>query len=105
MIEPDFPQAFAQKHATLIAGSGYQYGDTDFIEYGERLYLEFSKQLRTGDGPVSLGQALVATKKAYLRDTPQWSGIHGQTLLAATLYGLPQLMVNMPGTPITPAAD
>jgi len=24
MIEPDFPQAFAQKHATLIAGSGYQ---------------------------------------------------------------------------------
>ncbi|HYR17607.1 MAG TPA: hypothetical protein VEQ67_25835, partial [Mycobacterium sp.] len=105
LIEPDFPQAFALKHATLIAGSGYQYGDTDFIEYGERLYLEFSKQLRTGTGPVSVGQALVAAKQAYLRNTPQWRGIHEKTLLEATLYGLPQLMVNMPGTRITPPVD
>src|SRR5256712_6033982 len=105
MIEPDFPQAFAQKHATLIAGSGYQYGDTDFIEYGERLYLEFSKQLRIGSGPVSVGQALVNAKQAYLRDTPQWRGIHEKTLLESTLYGLPQLMVNMPGSRLAPAAD
>jgi streptogramin lyase/N-acetylneuraminic acid mutarotase len=103
LVEPDFPQAFAQKGATLIGGSGYQYGDTDFIEYGERLYLEFSKQLRTGTGPVSVGQALVAAKKAYLRDTPQLRGIHEKTLLESTLYGLPQLMVNMPGSRITPA--
>ncbi len=105
LVEPDFPQAFAQQHATVIAGSGYQYGDTDFIEYGERLYLEFSKQLRTGTGPVSVGQALVAAKKAYLRDTPQLRGIHEKTLLESTLYGLPQLMVNMPGSRITPPAD
>jgi hypothetical protein len=105
LIEPDFPQAFASKRATLIAGSGYQYGDTDFIEYGERLYLEFSKQLRTGTGPVSVGQALVAAKQAYLRNTPQWRGIHEKTLLEATLYGLPQLMVNMPGTRLTPPVD
>jgi hypothetical protein len=105
LIEPDFPQAFASKHATLIGGSGYQYGDTDFIQYGERLYLEFSKQLRTGGGPVSVGQALLAAKQAYLRDTPQWSGIHEKTMLEATLYGLPQLMVNMPGARLTPVAD
>src|SRR6266550_2558105 len=105
MIEPDFPQAFAQKQATLIAGSGYQYGDTDFIEYGERLYLEFSKQLRMGSGPVSVGQALVNAKQAYLRDTPQWRGIHEKTLLESTLYGLPQLMVNMPGSRLAPPAD
>jgi ABC-type transport system substrate-binding protein len=105
LVEPDFPQAFAQKGATLIGGSGYQYGDTDFIEYGERLYLEFSKQLRTGIGPVSVGQALIAAKKAYLRDTPQLRGIHEKTLLESTLYGLPQLMVNMPGSRITPPAD
>src|SRR5438876_4679015 len=105
MIEPDFPQAFAQKHATLIAGSGYQYGDTDFVEYGERLYLQLSKQLRMGSGPVSVGQALVNAKQAYLRDTPQWRGIHEKTLLESTLYGLPQLMVNMPGSRLAPAAD
>ena len=105
ITQPDFPQAFARQHATLIGGSGYQYGDTDFVEYGERLYLEFSKQLRTGSGPVSVGQALVAAKKAYLRDTPSWRGIHEKTLLESTLYGLPQLTLNMPGARITPSAD
>src|SRR5437870_475543 len=103
--QPDFPQAFARQHATLIGGSGYQYGDTDFVEYGERLYLEFSKQLRTGSGPISVGQALVAAKKAYLRDTPSWRGIHEKTLLESTLYGLPQLTLNLPGARITPSAD
>ena len=34
----DWSQAFAQKRATLVAGTGYQYGDTDFLEYSERLY-------------------------------------------------------------------
>ena len=28
-LEPDWAQAFARKGATLIAGTGYQYGDTD----------------------------------------------------------------------------
>ncbi len=46
----DWAQAFAQKGATLIAGTGYQYGDTDFVEYSERLYVNFSEELRTGTG-------------------------------------------------------
>ena len=41
----DWTQAFAQKGATLIAGTGYQYGDTDFVEYSERLYVEFAREL------------------------------------------------------------
>ena len=41
-----------QKGATLIAGTGYQYGDTDFLEYSERLYADFAHQLRLGTGPV-----------------------------------------------------
>jgi VCBS repeat-containing protein len=97
-FEPDWAQAFAQKGATLIAGTGYQYGDTDFLEYSERLYLEFARQLRTGDGPVSVGQALVAAKQAYLATTPQMRGIHEKAYLEATLFGLPMLKVNMPGT-------
>ena len=48
--EPDWAQTFARKGATLIAGTGYQYGDTDFVEYSERLYLEFAKHLRYGTG-------------------------------------------------------
>ena len=41
----DWAQAFA-KRATLIAGTGYQYGDTDFLEYSERLYRDFARRLR-----------------------------------------------------------
>ncbi len=94
--EPDWAQAFAVKGATLIAGTGYQYGDTDFIEYSERLYLEFSRQLRAGTGPVAIGKALVAAKQAYLAGTPQLRGIHEKAFLEATLFGLPMLSVNLP---------
>ena len=38
----DWVQAFASRRATLIAGTGYQYGDTDFLEYSERLYTGFA---------------------------------------------------------------
>jgi hypothetical protein len=95
--EPDWAQTFARKGATLIGGTGYQYGDTDFIEYSERLYLEFSKQLRTGSGPIAIGKALVAAKQAYLANTPQLRGIHEKSLLEATLFGLPMLSIDMPG--------
>jgi hypothetical protein len=93
--EPDWAQAFAAKGATFIGGTGYQYGDTDFIEYSERLYLEFTKQLRYGSGPVAVGQALVQAKLAYLADTPVMRGIHEKSLLEATLFGLPMLQVNL----------
>ena len=103
--DPDWAQAFARKGATLIAGTGYQYGDTDFIEYSERLYLEFSRQLRTGSGPVSVGKALVAAKQAYLAGTPQMRGIHEKALLEATLFGLPMLSVDMPGERLTSGSE
>ena len=92
----DWPEAFAQKGATLIAGTGYQYGDTDFLEYSERIYSGFSHELRLGSGPVSVGQALVNSKQAYLRDTPDIRGIHKKALLEATLFGLPMLSVDLP---------
>lgn len=103
--EPDWAQAFAQKQATLIAGTGYQYGDTDFIEYSERLYLEFSRQLRLGTGPVAIGQALVAAKQVYLAETPQMRPIHEKALLEASLFGLPFLKIDLPAGRGTPAGN
>jgi hypothetical protein len=104
-LAPDFPRAFASKQATLIAGTGYQYGDTDFIAYDERLYLEFSRQLRTGSGPVSVGKALMAAKQAYLASTAVPRGIDEKSLLEATLFGLPQLSVTEPGARLSPPTD
>ena len=100
--KPDWPQAFARKGATLIAGTGYQYGDTEFVAYGEQLYLNFSQQLRTGTGPVAIGQALVAAKQSYLATTPRLQEIDDKTLRIATLFGLPMLRIDMPGARIDP---
>jgi CSLREA domain-containing protein len=104
-LEPDWAQAFAQKGANLVGGTGYQYGDTQFLEYSERLYLEFSQQLRTGQGPVSIGKALVAAKQDYLGSTPFLRGIHEKALLEATIFGFPMLSVDMPGERILPTGD
>ena len=95
-VEPDWAQAFAQKGATLIAGSGYQYGDTDFIEYNERLYQLFAQEMRAGTGPVTMGEALNAAKIAYLAETPQLRPLHEKSLIQVVLYGLPMLSVDMP---------
>ena len=97
-VQPDWPQAFAQKRATLIGGSGYQYGDTDTIKYSAQLYLNFSQELSAGTPgtPVTVGQALVSAKQYYLSNTPDLSGIHQKAVLEATLYGLPMLGVNLP---------
>jgi CSLREA domain-containing protein len=97
----DWVGAFAQKQATLIAGTGYQYGDTDFLAYSEQLYADFSAALLSaGSGPtpaaVSVGDALVSAKNTYLDATPSLHGIDIKSLLEATIYGLPMLSVRLP---------
>jgi hypothetical protein len=100
--QPDWAQAFGRLGAIYIAGSGYQYGDTEFIEYGERLYLEFTRNLRRGSGPVSIGQALREAKIKYLEETPLMRGIHEKTLVQVALYGLPMTKIDMPGDRLEP---
>lgn len=104
-LEPDWAQACARKRATLIAGTGYQYGDTDFIEYSERIYLELSRQLRSGTGPVPVGKALIRAKQKYLATTPQLRGIHQKAFLESAMFGLPMLSLNMPGARLPADAD
>jgi hypothetical protein len=92
----DWAEAFAKRGATLVAGTGYQYGDTDFLEYSERLYLNFAKDLRAGTGAVPVGQALVDAKQQYLAGTQLLEGLHQKAVIEATLFGLPMLSVNLP---------
>ena len=95
--EPDWAQTFARKGVTSVMGTGYQYGDTEFIEYSERLYYLLTRRLRTGDGPRPVGKALVQAKLDYLAAIPQMRGLHEKALRVATLYGLPMYSINMPG--------
>lgn len=94
---PDWSQVCARKQMTLVAGTGYQYGDTDFVEYSERLYLAFTRYLRTGDDPVAIGKALLRAKQEYLSTTADLRGIHEKSVLQATLFGLPMLRANFAG--------
>ena len=103
--QPDWAQAFARKGVTFIGGTGYQYGDTDFLKYSEQIYANFSRALLAGTGPVPVGKALVAAKQAYLANTPTLRGIDQKSLLISTLFGLPMLSVDLPfgrGTPPSP---
>ena len=101
----DWAQAFARKGATLIAGTGYQYGDTEFLEYSERLYRNFARRLRAGTGAVSVGEALVRAKLDYLASTPDIRGLHEKALLETAVFGLPMLGVNMPAGRGAPPAQ
>jgi CSLREA domain-containing protein len=92
----DWAQAFARKGATMIGGTGYQYGDTDLVQYSEAIYADFAHELRLGTGPVSVGQALLNAKKAYLRATPTLDGVDTKALLESTVFGLPMISVNLP---------
>jgi CSLREA domain-containing protein len=103
---PDWAKAFLAKGAAgYVAASGYAYGDTELTEYGERLFVEMSQQLRTGNGPISIGQALVAAKQQYIANTAQLTGIDQKTIAEMTLYGLPMMKVNMPGQRLNPVAS
>ena len=104
--DPDWAKTFLRKGAAgYIAATGYAYGDTELTEYGERLFLRMAQQLRTGSGPVSIGQAVVKAKQQYLAETAQLTGIDQKTLVEMTLYGLPMMKVNMPGARITPPSE
>lgn len=99
----DWTQAFAARGATVVGGTGYQYGDTDFMKYSEQILGNTTLQLRYGTGPVAIGTALANAKRAYVSSLPSLGGIDEKALAEATLYGLPMLGYNLPaGTRLPP---
>ncbi|RME47699.1 MAG: hypothetical protein D6796_07375, partial [Caldilineae bacterium] len=96
-INPDFPQALAQKQSAMVANTGYGYGVDDSPEYSEWLMYLFARYLgKQANMPV--GEALTRAKRHYLGTAPSggFSAYDEKILLEATLYGLPMLKVNVP---------
>ena len=110
----DWAQALASRGATLVGGTGYQYGDTDFMKYSEKILGDVVLELRYGTGPISIGAALTNAKRTYLSSLVALKGIDEKAMAEATLYGLPMLGYNLPaagriarpsnGTTLTPLA-
>jgi hypothetical protein len=104
-----WPQAFTEAGATLIAGTGYQFGDSNYVAYSGQLYVDLAQQLyETGGSAVPVGTALLDAESQYLASLDQLNGLEEKALLEVTLYGLPMLGVQEPGsvstTPVpTPA--
>ena len=87
-------------------GTGYQYGDTEFLAHGERIYAEFARQLRvtTRRGVRSRspsGARCSARSRSSSRQTPGLTALDEKSLLQTTLFGLPMLSVNLPQGRIT----
>jgi hypothetical protein len=106
----DWAQSFAMQGASVIGGSGYQYGNSPLIKYSEVLLSGVTRQLRYFDGaapgPVTLGRAIVETKRDYVRGA--LNGIDEKSVAELTLYGLPMMALNLPAgrlpRPAPPAA-
>ncbi|MBI4320284.1 MAG: pentapeptide repeat-containing protein, partial [Chloroflexi bacterium] len=78
---PDWAKAFMNNGAAaLVSGTGYMYGDTDLIASGEWLMYLFTQELRTGNGPIPIGKALVRAKRDYMAALVQPSAIDEKTL-------------------------
>ena len=102
----DWAQAFARKRATLIAGTGYQYGDTDLIEYSEAIYENFVDAAPDGRRPGRRRPGADRRQEGLPRRRRRsWRHRHQVAARVVTLYGLPMLSVNLPhgrGSTTTP---
>jgi Bacterial Ig-like domain (group 3) len=103
----DWAQEMAQQKAILIAGTGYQYADTNFLAYSAKIYTMFAAELRAGSvgTPVAIGQALVKAKQDYLESLSTVGGIDQKAIIESTMYGLPMTGMDLQGARTgTPAA-
>ena len=96
--------------ATVVAGTGYQYGESVLLENSEKLYSFLAQQIASTSGG-AIGDALLAAKRRYLERRLQgrWmKGMDQKIVEVATLYGLPMWKIGTAATtpfklPVPPA--
>ena len=84
----DWAEAFAHKNAAAFVGNtGFGFGDTDLLAYGEELNRLFAKHMVSGR--YTLGQALSQAKQDYIGSLQPVGVYDEKTSAELTLYGLP----------------
>lgn len=97
-----FVEPLLARGTTVVAGTGYQYGETELTTNSERLYWLFTEELTYGadlegrpyQDDVSIGRALANAKARYLDELLALRGIDEKAVGVATLYGVPTLRVH-----------
>ena len=96
--DPEAAQMFARLGATVVGGTGYQYGETEIIDYTERILTNLVTELRYDAGPIWVGNALVNAKRSYAASVIDFKGIHEKAILEATVFGVPSFSVDLGST-------
>jgi hypothetical protein len=99
-----WPQAFVEAGAALVAGTGFQYGDSNYVAASNQFYSDLVQQFgyTTHTATPSLGTALLQTQWRFLAGLDELNGLEQKSLLQITLYGIPMLGVKMATTHQTP---
>ena len=107
-----FPEAFVGRGATLVGGTGYQYGETVLMKNSEALLALLTKELGYSTSPtgasyangVPIGKALLQAKRAYMAQTATPRGIDLKVVNVSTVYGSPTMAFKVPSQHARPSA-
>jgi CSLREA domain-containing protein len=88
----DWAQTFGAQRASFLGNTGYGYGDSKVIAYGEELMRAFAAELR---GARDIGHALVAAKQHYLASLVVPGVYDEKSVAEATFYGLPMYSIGV----------
>jgi hypothetical protein len=92
-----FTETFQNRGAMVLANTGFGYGDTDFVGYGEELLALVTQELSDGaPSPVSVGLALTNAKRAYIQNSGATTGVDKKSVEELTFYGPPMWAVGLP---------
>ena len=107
-----FPEAFLEQGATLVGGTGFQYGETVLMKNTEALLAKLTLELGYSDDAshvaysngVPIGKALVNAKRGYVGELKSVRGIDVKVVGISELYGLPFMTFTLPNASPRPTA-
>jgi hypothetical protein len=101
-----FTETFQNRGAMVLANTGYGYGDTDFIGYGEELLALVTQQLADGaPSAVPVGLALTNAKRTYIQNSGATTGVDKKSIEELTFYGPPMWSIGLPARVANPIAN
>jgi len=107
-----FPEAFLEQGATLVGGTGFQYGETVLMKNTEALLARLTLELGYSNDAshvaysngVPIGKALVNAKRGYVGELKSVRGIDVKVVGISELYGLPFMTFTLPNASPRPTA-
>ena len=100
----DWADAFAgARTAVFVGNTGYGFGDTDLLAYGEDLNRRFAQSMVAG--ALTVGQSLTQAKQDYAGSLGVFGVYDEKTMSELTLYGLPMWKLGTGGASVAGATQ